>query len=48
MTHLVLYEKLHSLNGRGSSLGDPGSDTGEHKVLSKSQLLARHDGFGAW
>ena len=46
-THLILDEKFNSLNGSGSSLGDPGSDSGEHEVLSKSQLLARHDGYGA-
>ena len=44
ITHLVLYEKLNSLNGSSSSLGDPGSNSGEHKVLSKSQLLVRHLG----
>ena len=40
LTHLILDEKLDSLNGSRSSLGDPGSHSGEHEVLSKSQLLA--------
>ena len=51
-THLVLDEKFNSLNGRRSSLGDPGSNSGQHEVLSKTQLLARHDGSlvgcGVW
>ena len=42
-THLILDEKFDSLNGRRSSLGDPGSNSGQHEVLSKTQLLARHD-----
>ena len=44
ITHLILNEKLYSLNGSGSSLRDPGSNSGEHKVLNESQLLARHLG----
>ena len=42
VTHLVLDEKFNSLDGSSSGLGDPGSHSGEHEVLGKSQLLARH------
>ena len=44
ITHLVLYEEFDSLDGGSSSLGDTGSNTGEQKVLSESQLLVRHGG----
>merc|ERR1719232_2374782 len=40
---LVLDQELDSLNGGSSSLGDSSSDSGEHEVLSESQLLlVRH------
>jgi len=35
-TDLVLYEKLDALDGGGGGLGDCGSDTGEHEVLSEA------------
>jgi len=37
---LILDKKLDSLNGGSGSLGDTSCDTGEHKILKESQLLA--------
>merc|ERR1712055_1185132 len=39
---LVLNQEFYTLNWSSGRLGDTSSDTGEHKVLEESKLLATH------